>query len=631
MPGLERLSPMRLLSQTLKRLDVQSAKPRAVSKGALAVLIVTIFLVAFAVRIFSWQDTRLEVHKVQTWVVEDYKQAARFLLRDGFASFFYKSSPLSDANRLGHPPGYSYLLAIVYRVFGESDDAAQFVQIACDSIAAVLIFLIAAATLPRAVAAVAAMLVALSPQLSYNSVLLLPDSIAVLPILLAVYCVVLAVKEKRRAVALLMAGALLGVSCWFRANALLLAPLLSLVALALFERGVRLKASSLILCGALLIIAPLTIRNALVLGYFVPVSLGAGQTLIEGIADYDRDGRFGMPATDVGVMRMEAESYNRPDYYGTLFNPDGVLRERMRMRRAFGVIRAHPVWFMSVLLRRGSSMLRLERSRRISASAPVTHSPFVSSEAMPAWSASAGELLSNGIKVSEGVEASISSDGQMLRVASDGTASGNLLTLPGVSVEPNSDYVLRIPVKVWAGGVVINVMDGAQKRTFASTPVLHREPDAPEDEQPVSVNEIAFTSDNASEMRVVLNRGDAKPPQVETELGRMELFRLGQASLLWTRYPRIIVRAVQELYLTAIMLPLELLGLALLIRARHFRTLALVLMVPFYYFIFQSPLHTEYRYVLAVNYFLFILAAVTLYCLTVMLLSLRRKSLFEEG
>lgn len=622
---------MRLLSQTLKRLDVQAAEPRAVSKRALAILIVTIFLIAFTVRIFSWQDTRLEVHKVQTWVVEDYKQAARFLLRDGFASFFYKSSPLSDANRLGHPPGYSYLLAIVYKVFGESDAAAQFVQIACDSIAAVLIFLIAAAALPRAVAATAALLVALSPQLSYNSVLLLPDSLAVLPILLAIYCVVLAMKGKRRAIVLMMAGVACGVSCWFRANALLLAPLLSLVALVLFERGLRLKASALILCGALVVIAPLTIRNALVLGNFVPVSLGAGQTLIEGIADYDREGRFGMPQTDVGVMRMEAESYNRPDYYGTLFNPDGVERERMRIRGAFGVIRAHPFWFMSVMLRRGSSMFRLERSRRISANAPVTHSPFISSEAMPAWSASGAELLSNGVKVSEGVEASISSDGQMLRVASDGTASGNLLTLPGVSVEPNSDYVLKIPVKVWTGGVLINVMDGAQKRTFASTPVLHREPDATEGEQPVNVNEIAFTSDNASEIRVVLGRGDAKPTQVETELGRMELFRLGQASLLWTRYPRIIVRAVQELYLTAIMLPLELLGLALLIRARRFRTLCLLLIVPFYYFIFQSPLHTEYRYVLAVNYFLFILIAVTLYCLTVMLLSLRRKSLFEEG
>ena len=620
---------MRLLSQTLKRLYANEAEPRARSGRSfakLSVIVVTIFLLALAVRVFSWQDTRLEVGKVQTWVSEDYRQAARYLARDGFASFFARESPLSDPNRLGHPPGYSFLLAALYKLFGEGDAAPQFVQIVSDSIAAVVLFLIAAELLPRGVAVVAAMLAAISPQLAYNSVLLLPDSLAVLPILLAVYCIVRAMKGARPVLMLLMAGALVGVSCWLRANALLLAPFLSLAALVLFERGVRLKASLLILCGTLVVVAPLTIRNAVVLGYFVPVSLGAGQTLIEGIADYDGEGRFGMPATDVGVMRMEAESYNRPDYYGTLFNPDGVLRERRRIRLGFSVIRSHPFWFLSVMLRRGTSMLRLERSRRINTYAPVTNRPFVTEDAQPVWSSSTEELLAKGVKIAEGVEASQSADGQSLRVVSDGRAAGTLLTLPPVAVERDNDYVLRIPVKAWTGGARLNVMDGAQKRLFAATPVLHREPDAPAGEQPVIRNDLAFTSDDANEIRVTLARSDSKPPQVEMELGRMELFHLGAARMLWTRYPRTLVRGAQELYLTAIMLPLELLGLALLVRARHFRALGILLLVPLYYFCFQSPLHTEYRYVLAINYFLFTLAAVALYFLALMLWSgLRRR------
>ena len=87
-------------------------------------------------------------------------------------------------------------------------------------------------------------------------------------------------------------------------------------------------------------IAPLTIRNAVVFGEFIPVSLGAGQTLIEGIADYDTDGTLGLPQTDVELIRGEAETYQRPDYANSLFTPDGPARDRARLRRGFSVIRA---------------------------------------------------------------------------------------------------------------------------------------------------------------------------------------------------------------------------------------------------------------------------------------------------
>src|SRR5687768_8632928 len=116
----------------------------------------------------------------------------------------------------------------------------------------------------------------------------------------------------------------------------------------------------------------MTIRNWLVFNHFIPVSLGAGQTMLEGISDYDPARRFGIPDTDMGIMKMEAEQYNRPDYYSTLFAPDGIKRERMRLTRGFGIIRDNPVWFASVMVRRAGSMLRLERARVVSYSPPVT-------------------------------------------------------------------------------------------------------------------------------------------------------------------------------------------------------------------------------------------------------------------
>jgi len=208
-----------------------------------------------------------------------------------------------------------------------------------------------------------------------------------------------------------------------------------------------------LVAGALLAVAPLTIRNAVVFGRFIPASLGAGQTLVEGIADYDPERRFGLPDTDVGLTQLEAQEAGRPEYAASLFTPDGIERDRQRTRRALAVISQNPVWFAGVMLRRAGSMLRLERTP-LSSTAPV----------------------------SEGL----------------------------------------------------------------------------------------------------------------------------------TRVPRIIVRAVQKLFITAVFVPLYLAGLVLLLRQRRWRELAALLAVPLYFLCVQSALHTEYRYVLAVHYLLFVVAAFAL-------------------
>src|SRR5437868_1160976 len=412
-----------------------------------------VFVAAFGVRFLCWRDARFEAAGVQTAVTQNYKHLARLLQENGAASFFDPASTTSDPDLLGHPPGYPFILALVYKIFGDGDAAAQVLQIVCDSLAAALVLVIAAGLLPFGVALVAGALAALAPQFCWNSVLLLPDTLAVLPVLLAVYLIARASKG-RGLLKTLAAGALVGVSCWLRANALLLAPFLLLLLPFTFARGTRLRPALALLGGALITIAPLTVRNAVVFRHFIPISLGAGQTLVEGIGDYDPERRFGLPATDIELTRMEAEEHGRPDYASSLFTPDGVERDRERASRGLAVIRSHPFWFALVMLRRSASMLRLERT-------PLTST----------------------LEVREG----------------------------------------------------------------------------------------------------------------------------------WTRVPRLAVRAAQKLFITALDLPLVLLGLFTLARARQTRALALLLAVPLYYLCAQSALHTEYRYVLAVHYFLFIAAAAALY------------------
>jgi hypothetical protein len=104
----------------------------------------------------------------------------------------------------------------------------------------------------------------------------------------------------------------------------------------------------------------------------------------------------------------------------------------------------------------------------------------------------------------------------------------------------------------------------------------------------------------------VISNAGARP---SADLGPIEMFELGPTAYGWTHYPRFLIHVVQAPFITACMLTLSLAGIALLVRARDWRTLAVFLIVPTYYLCVQSALHTERRYVIAIHYFLFALAA----------------------
>lgn len=418
------------------------------------VIVLLIFFVALGVRLLNWQASGIEPLVVQSGVAENYKQLAALIRANGFASLFDPNSPTSNPELLGHPPGYPMLLALVYNLAGQSDERVQLLQIFFDSLSAVLILLIAFELFSAPTATIGALFAACAPQFTWNCLTLLPDSLATFPILVAIFLLVRSSKRSptNREVLLscVAAGALISLSCWLRANALLLPLFLLLLFPLLRKRDERLKPALVFVAGALLFIAPLTIRNAIVFRKFIPVSLGAGQTLLEGLADYDRDGSLGLQQTDVALVQAEAAAYNRPDYAPSLFKPDGIERDRARVKHGVRIIASHPVWFAGVMLQRAASMLRLERT----------------------------------------------------------------------------------PLRLEPTG--------------------------------------------------------------------------GSSSWQFIQWP---LRMLQKLFVTAIFLPLLLLGMGILVYEKRYKTLAVMLVVPGYYFCTQSALHTEYRYVLVIHYFLFLLAA----------------------
>ncbi len=555
-------------------------RPSAGSRTRLLVFGAVIFLVAFGVRFLSWQDNRRDVWRVETFVTAEYKDSAHRLLSGNLRAF------LNNLDDMAHPPGYPLVLAGIFKAFGESDPAIEFVQMLCDALAAVFVFLIA--------------------QFAYYSVLLLPDSLAVLPILGAVYFLIRAIKHPRlRPFAL--AGILIGLSCWLRANALLLAPILACLVPLLLPRGRRLCYSLALVFGAAILIAPITIKNAIVFHRFIPLSLGAGQKLLEGIAEYDQ-GRFGIPKTDLGIMRQEAVIYNRPDYALFLFGPDGIERDRTRIRRGMSVIRAHPFWYGGVMVRRGLSFFKLARVPVTNPEAPVSHTLDVANTA-PAWTNSPSEFLAKAELISAGAKTALSTDAQTLRIESDATKYGVQIVSTPIAVEQDHDYLLRLPLQLEDGRVMVRVTEAKQNAVLASTDVDLNE-GLTSLEQPVNNLALPFVSGDESQVCVSLTNNAPVSARSVAVVGRLELFELGPSSQGWMRYLRFPIRNLQKFFVTAAVLPCVILGIFALLWTRNLRPLILLLLVPAYYVIFQSALHTERRYVIAIQYFTLILAAV---------------------
>ena len=276
--------------------SVQSASPTS-RRLRLVLICAVIFFIACGTRLIYWQDSRADLlRKGQgflTLITTFYFGQARAVLEHGGLLFPARAPDPTDATLLAHPPGYSILIVTLYKLLGgQGDDltrveqALRALQMIADACAALAVFLIAAELLPRGVAVIAGLLVSLSPHLAYYALFLSPDTLAVLPILLAVYFIIRAVKRPRL-IHVITAGLMIGLSCWLRSNALLLAPFMAIAVAWQFERGKRRRYALAMIAAMMTTVLPVTVRNLVVFHRFVPLSLGAGVTLIEGIAEYE--------------------------------------------------------------------------------------------------------------------------------------------------------------------------------------------------------------------------------------------------------------------------------------------------------------------------------------------------------
>lgn len=258
---------------------------------------------------------------------------------------------------LSEAPGYAIYLSAIYATAGRDFFKVQLLQNGLTALAPVLLFLIAGRLLGWRVGIVAGLLAAVSHHLAHISNFILPDALCALPLLAAFYVLLWARRARHTFLVYALAGLLCGMAAWLRPQPMLLGPFLVLMLTLVGKpRWPTAKRALLIAAVALLVIAPITIRNYLVYHEFLPISIGTGLNLWEGIGEASGD-RFGAVATDGAVALQEAELYNEPRYGGSWSTPDGIARDRDRVRKSLAIIRQHPFWYGGLMLHRMKEMV----------------------------------------------------------------------------------------------------------------------------------------------------------------------------------------------------------------------------------------------------------------------------------
>lgn len=581
----------------------------------LFIFCLTIFFLALAVKLLYWHD-QASVTVNNLYALAYDTEAERILAGKGI--LFPSEAPKSgDAKLLVHPPGYSILVAISFALFGNSLLPLSLIHLVFDSLAVVVIFLIALELFPLGLAIIGALLAIFSPHLAYYGLNISPESPTNLLLLLASLFLIKTIKtfQLKRVV---FVGILIGLSCWLRPNALLLAPFLAIMLLPFLASKDRLSYVIVLVLSTVTVISPITIRNFIVFNQFIPISIGVGANLLEGIADYDLENKFGFPPDDQAVIQADVKIYNRPDYAGNQWSPDGLMREKNRTKRAMEAIKSNPIWFLGVMFKRALFMLSyndkgVARWPLNTAIVPIlaTESSFghsVKDKGKIIWSIAPNILASQGKTLSPQTTISFQPETNELVLIGDSSSYNNQLASPVISLNPNTDYVLTLKL-TQQGQSAIKITSSDERNVLASQVLNTAKRSFNANNELVN---ILFASGQRNEIKILWSNDGISSPQ--TYIGQIELKELGATPYTWTKPLRLLVRGIQKnLYNTQPLVTLLFIGVFLLALTSRKQALALLIVIPLYFFCFQSALHTEYRYIYLIHYFLFLISATSIY------------------
>ena len=328
-----------------------------------AILLLLILIVAFATRALTAQFMSAHLNDPAWFQPGSYKmfdERARNIL-DGRESLFW----IDDATRTDravYPPGFPLWVAFIYKVSGQrSPWTVHRVHWVLDLLTVLLVVGIGGSTYGWRAGLLGGLLAALSPLLAMYGTWPTADVPGSWLLLSSVWLLLIAAKRQSFAWTI-GAGLLLGLACWFRVNPLLLTFFWAAALMVFLQRTAmrkRVLLGAAVIASVLLVVAPITIRNAIVFHEFLPTGLGAGVNLWEGLGETERGREAGFVFGDAAMLEKEKREMNPPtDMTVTTHYPDGIRRDRARAREALKFILKNPVWYVGVMMKRMLGMLK---------------------------------------------------------------------------------------------------------------------------------------------------------------------------------------------------------------------------------------------------------------------------------
>ena len=234
-------------------------------------------------------------------------------------------------------PLYSWFLAGLYRLFGRDLLLVRLVQSLLGAGTAVLTYMLARRVFDRLVGVIAGLVAA-----AYGAFIFYDGSVLMTPLLvfLSVGALVLLVEGEARRSPLLVAlsGATLGLAAIGRASALVFVPVAALWLLTgrrpeqdaepVSGAGIRpARLALLLFLGAFLVVAPVTIRNYVASGDFVPITSNGGLNFY------------------IGNSEIATGGYEKPEGLDIVTDPDGEMVAEQATGRDLSPSEVSAYWF----------------------------------------------------------------------------------------------------------------------------------------------------------------------------------------------------------------------------------------------------------------------------------------------
>ena len=264
----------------------------------------------------------------------------------------YPPSEIGVGPSAYRPPAYPFFLAAIYKVTGRGWQTARYVETLLATLTVALIGLLAWRFWGRRVGLIALALAAIYFPLVNAGTALVSEALFV-PLVLGTLVTVLIARDSQHRLAwAALAGFLAGLAMLTRGNGFLL--LIPLVVALWPARGTPLRsaaaAPALLVAVALLTVAPWTIRNAIVLDAFVPVTTETGLTMAgtysSASAHYRYAAAWVPPTFDPKLLPLFRQKLD-PGYTGPKLD-EIYVSDKLR-HAAFNYIGDHPLYVFKVV------------------------------------------------------------------------------------------------------------------------------------------------------------------------------------------------------------------------------------------------------------------------------------------